>query len=346
MEKRRYSIREKLGAIVYDLPVYSRHLATTGGWVKLKNRRDVLTPAPNGEGAAITGDWSSDLHACNVFPFLGGMVMRRALVQWPLAFSDLSRADETPALTFVIPFRGLNRLGQLRQVVRSILGQSGVAVQCLVVEQNNTSEVTDLPRGADYLHLPHPTHPSEWHKSWAFNVGVKRARADVVVCHDADILVPQDYAREVLRKIGEGFDAVHLQRFLFCLNQTETERLIASGRLEWNLVPERIRQNWQGGTLAITKRAFEHLHGYDESFVGWGGEDNEFYDRCRCVKQWTHGFLPFLHLWHPPQDGKWADQRTANLNMLGEKLATDREARLAELAKRQRLEISVEEVHG
>jgi hypothetical protein len=41
----------------------------------------------------------------------------------------------------------------------------------------------------------------------------------------------------------------------------------------------------------------------DESFVGWGGEDNEFWERAQTLRVWPYGYLPLLHLWHEAQPG-------------------------------------------
>jgi predicted glycosyltransferase involved in capsule biosynthesis len=44
----------------------------------------------------------------------------------------------------------------------------------------------------------------------------------------------------------------------------------------------------------------------DEEFVGWGGEDTEFWDRCQTLRVANHTYMPIVHLWHPSQPGKAA----------------------------------------
>ena len=39
----------------------------------------------------------------------------------------------------------------------------------------------------------------------------------------------------------------------------------------------------------------------DEGFTGWGGEDNEFWDRCLTLPTWIWGYEPIVHLWHKSQ---------------------------------------------
>ncbi len=49
----------------------------------------------------------------------------------------------------------------------------------------------------------------------------------------------------------------------------------------------------------------------DDDFVGWGGEDTEFWDRCQTLRVANHTYMPIIHLWHQSQPGK------ASINGLG-----------------------------
>ena len=238
-----------------------------------------------------------------------------------------------PDVTFIIPHRGTERLRLLRLVAASTLAQQDVAVECIVVEQSHQQAVSGLPSDVRVIHAPYPSDPEPWRKSFAFNVGVEAARADIVVCHDGDILVPQNYAAEVLRLIRVlGYEAAFAQRFLFDLTETDTDALVAHppGRLP-PFVPLSVRQNWRGGTLAIRKETFEAIGGFDERFAGWGGEDIEFYDRSLTRRCYRWGYLPFVHLWHPPQQSKSGAQRDENLSFFDSLMKVPREDRVARL---------------
>jgi hypothetical protein len=69
--------------------------------------------------------------------------------------------------------------------------------------------------------------------------------------------------------------------------------------------------------LVISRATFLDIGGFDEDFVGWGGEDNEIWDRIMTRKIYPFGHLPMIHLWHAPQPGKRAlngrGLQTANL---------------------------------
>jgi GT2 family glycosyltransferase len=120
---------------------------------------------------------------------------------------------------------------------------------------------------------------------------VRAARGAYVILHDNDILVPARYAAEVVARGAEGFDFLDLERFLFHLD--------ARGELA------SIMQNAQGGSIAARRDAYLDIGGFDDTFVGWGGEDNDFWDRAETTgKAYHFGYLPMIHLHHPPQKGK------------------------------------------
>ena len=124
---------------------------------------------------------------------------------------------------------------------------------------------TFLP-GVRYIHLPHPGGDTRWRKSWAYNVGVSQARAEIIICHDADILVPVRYAREVVAALSaDTLEAVFLQRFLFCLTAAHTNRVLSSKQMAASTAPDRIRQNWKGGTLAVRHEPSRPLAGSTRS---------------------------------------------------------------------------------
>ncbi len=327
-------LRLSLGVLLFDLPRILPQLLRPGQWWKVCNRKDTYTLAPDGDGLSIEGPWSNTIHPCSVFPFLGRLLMQRSLQDWPIQLSDHQRETGPARISVVIPHRGRDRERQLRLCLASFLAQRGVAVECIVVEQSPTRELGPLPPGVRHIHLSHSTNPVPWRKSWAYNVGVRAASCDLVICHDGDILVPQEYAAEICRRFKDpDLEVLHPQRFLFYLDQAASRRIDMNSRLR-ACAPESVSQNWCGGTLAIRRSAYDAIGGFDERFVDWGGEDDEFFDRCRALRQHSFGFLPFVHLWHPPQPNKLGQGRDAALALMHERLAIPRLQRIDELSRR------------
>jgi hypothetical protein len=269
------------------------------------NRGEQLVGAPGGRGYRCDWRWTSDLHATRVFPPLGRWVMSRALRDHPFAFAEApTLTPGAPEVSFLLGHRGREREPLLRTVLASIAAQRDVRLEAIVVEQSARAELQGtLPPWVTYIHTPTPAD-APYNRAWAFNVAARMARAPVLVLHDNDFVVPRDYARCVLDEEARGADVVNLKRFNFYLSQQDTRRVVERTQV-WPFAPVSLTQNLTGGgSLAIRADTYARLGGMDEGFVGWGGEDNEFWERCGLARRWDYGYLSLVHLWHPPQPQK------------------------------------------
>lgn len=339
------ALKQKIGAAVIDWPRFEWHLRgfdlpglPTSHWTRCANRHDQLETGPGGLGVERAGRWTSPLHAVGVFPMLGTRLMRAALGEWPIEMADCpAQASETPDVSFVIGHRGMNRLPHLLKTLESIAGQRGVKFECVVVEQSLRPEIGD--RLPDWVRLVRTTPPDEkmpYARSWAFNVGSRAARGRLLLLHDNDMLIPARYAAEALGLYEEGWAVANLKRFVFYLSQEESRRWVPGVGGASRARLDAVVQNLEGGgSLAIGREAFFEIGGFDEGFVGWGGEDNEFWERAsQCCRAWSWGYLPIVHLWHPPQPEKGTRERET-ARILDERSRLPVDVRVAELAVRQ-----------
>jgi hypothetical protein len=289
-----------------DVPRYARALWSRANYLSICNRREHLEAAPDGPGYRCTWQWTSDLHAPKYLPVLGTAMLKRALTEHPVRRAAEPDRSQSPQVSFVVGHRGLDRLPQLLATLESIAGQQGAAVECIVVEQDQKPLLTGrLPTWVRHVHTPAPEPQLGYCRSWAFNVGVRYASADVLVLHDNDLLAPSDYAAHILGVVHRGFDVVNLKRFIFYLAQDHSRDVMQGKASLTSAAPLSIMQNAQGGgSVAITRAAYEAIGGFNERFVGWGGEDVEFWERACSRRVWSYAFLPLVHLWHGAQPEK------------------------------------------
>lgn len=333
-------VRGFLGVLARDLPRYVWALCCGGRWGRVRNRQERLDLAPDGSGYRCDWQWTSDLHAPKVLPFLGRWLMRRALHEQPIRCRpEPEHGSKKPDISFVVGHRGRARLPNLLATLRSIAGQRDVCLECIVVEQSAAPEIEAyLPAWVRYVHTPLPTADMPYCRAWAFNVGARLARGALLILHDNDLLIPQDYGRLHLGLLRQGWEVINLKRYIFYLSPQATQRACeASLAHALRDAPESILQNAEGGgSLAIGREAYLAIGGFDEAFIGWGGEDNELWDRALTRRLYPFGYLPLVHLWHPAQPGKRQPDRERGETaiLLKERLEVPPEARIQELRQR------------
>ncbi len=330
--------RHWLAARLIDAPRYRWALRSwlvhgdpaSAPWVDLRNRHERLVRTAGQRGVACDWRWTSALLLPLERPALARRILARALQDWPLELADSPRwATGEPEVSFILGHRGRSRQAHLRTTLSALAAQRGIPVEVLVVEQDvEPSLASELPDWVRYLHTPPPRPDMAYSRSWAFNCGARQARGRTLVFHDNDVCPPRDYASELARLAAAGFDAARLQRFVFYLSAGSSRDLMAGRVGPLETTPAEVVQNCEGHSVAVDRRVYFELGGHDEAFVGWGGEDNEFFERLRTRRLHDHAYLPFLHLHHEPQPEKVARSVLPSPPALW---ATPPEARIAAL---------------
>lgn len=326
-------MREWLGVWLKDRWRYERALrGPSERLLALCNRHEVLESAPQDVGYACCWAFTSQLHAPTLLPSLGQGLLQRCLEQAPIAHQSAPPASAAaPQISVLIGHRGLERLPLLLATLASLAAQRQVSFECLVIEHSDHASISDqLPAWVRHHHCRVPPG-TPYNRSQTFNVGAQLTTAPVLLLHDNDMLVPADYLSRILQRLALGYAVVNPKRFIFYLSRQHTDALLAGNSTVFDQPPEAIVQNLEaGGSMAITSQAYEQIGGMDEAFVGWGGEDNEFWDRCLNLPTWIWGYEPLVHLWHGAQPLKQQAQNP-NLNRLRQQLAIPTKERIAEL---------------
>jgi len=331
----KYTLKQRIGALLLDAPRYLYYLnrESIGGghaWLQIRNRDQKLETSDKPFGVKCKWKWTSDLYLPKIFPYFSTKLFSKALGSYPFELSSKRESDNTQVdVSFIIGHRGSTRMDLLLKTIDSIAAQRNCAVECIVVEQDQTPLVRDqLPRWVEYVFTPLSDPSMAYSRSWAFNVGADHAKSQCLIFHDNDLLVPSCYASDTLTLFKRGFDFINLKRFIFYLSKTESTNFIKTSTLKKTMKIDSIMQNAEGGgSIGASKKAYERIGGFDERFVGWGSEDNEFWERALTQNVWQYGYLPLIHLWHEAQTEKLdieSSNTKALYNELSKQSAKDR----------------------
>lgn len=337
------NFRQKLGVLLYDwIKYYIAFRSKKPDWIKICNRNDILTITSDGLKVNCDWKWSSELHAPKLYPYLGKQLMKRAFDDYPIILDSAKKKSAlsgNPDISFIIGHRGKERLPHLLMTLQSIASQNDVDYECIVVEQSFKIEIRDaLPNWVHYFHTKTSDPDMQYNRSLAFNAGARLSLGKILIFHDNDMLVPHNYSKELLKIAAKGFDAINIKRFIFYLSQIHTKQIFEKQCLNYNSSPDIIVQNLAaGGSLAINHDAYVSIGGFDEKFVGWGGEDIEFWERAQILNIYDYGFMPIIHLWHPSQPGKTPEKNTPGMKRFHQLTSIPIEHRIQYLIERNNL---------
>ena len=211
--------------------------------------------------------------------------------------------------SLIIPFRNSAqpRLHNLL-AVEAFYFQHFPHWQVIIVEQDgkpslNASQFKGTPT------IIFADNPDLFNKAWAVNIGYQHADKETVVIADADLIVAPNDLSHSIQAIEQGLDMVRPFRQLIDLDQTQTQRFIATGTC-----PDQPVENQgydrhylgeslclAGGLFIIKGAFFERLNGFDERFEGWGGEDDAFSIAVHASTNKSAIYKNGVawHLWHP-----------------------------------------------
>jgi len=296
--------RELLGVICKDFLKYKLYLLSNNDkYLQLQNRLERVAAGPNNIGYVCLWEHTSRLHAPLIIPNLGLQLLKKCLKTSDFTFVDQRICDSNPRISVLIGHRGMERLPLLLTTIKSIASQIDVKLECIIIEQDTIPRIKDyLPDWVQYLFLQTNNDLSCYNRSAGFNLGAAYAQGEILILHDNDMLVSKTYCRDIARLVDQGFEALNTKRYVFYLKPSHTKRTLNSIHEIPTEPPEYIVQNLEaGGSMAITKKAYMQIGGMDEEFIGWGGEDIEFWNRCSLLNRWIWGYEPVIHLWHRNQ---------------------------------------------
>lgn len=148
----------------------------------------------------------------------------------------------------------------------------------------------------------------QFKKSQAFNIGREHSTGDILCFYDVDVLIEPQFlqvARDSI-KLG-GYDHVYpFTGTFYNIKKTIFDEIlnpIDFGRMKQEDVSTSEHVEWAsdtspGGCNLISAEAFDKIGGYDNSFIGWGFEDTDFYERSKKLNKVTYLDDTRSFCWH------------------------------------------------
>lgn len=216
-------------------------------------------------------------------------------------------------VTYVIGYRHrMDRIINLRKVLEWLASFNNIDV--IIVEQDKYSKISHLNLRATHVFIK---SDKPYNRSWAFNVALKRNKNPVIIFGDCDIVMdPQ----ELVNSINElnNFDVVSPYSSVLDLTPEETN-------YPFNMLPQIQRAgrgendnqkiNLCGGIVIFKAESIVKIGGWNEDFIGWGGEDD--FQTIKVKKLGlTYKEMPYrcYHFWHNRDEADMSNyQRTMNL---------------------------------
>lgn len=249
------------------------------------------------------------------------------------AISMVTTLETRPKVSFCTTCRGADYLERLKQtlpenIARNVRDDAPEMVEFVVVaygDRNVTNwlverfpdeiragivKVVDLP----VEQAPH------FRMSHAKNVAHRMATGDVLCNLDCDNITSQNFAEWLSREFSKDPDII--------VAATTRGKLI--GKITRGQSPQSL-----AGRIAISRDHFMELHGYDENFSAWGGEDTNFERRAMASGIRMKG-LPPLHFGQVLQhdnESRYANMSEADRHLSAARLSEQGRNRLGTLLR-------------
>ena len=221
--------------------------------------------------------------------------------------------NQNYSFTYVIGYRhNLERLQNLRRVLDWINGFAGVEV--LLIEQDKHSKISHLNLKAKHIFTK---SNMPYNRSWAFNVAIKNAKSNIIVFGDSDLVMEPNQFIAGLQAI-RNYEMVSPYHSVLDLTQQESnmplEQLISINRPGRGETDNQTI-NISGGIAMFRLDAIKRIGGWNEDFIGWGGEDDFQTLKIHNFLTWTELKAKCFHLYHErvQPDMKWYQR---NLQLL------------------------------
>lgn len=179
----------------------------------------------------------------------------------------------------------------------------------VLVEQDKSSQLLDINFPGRVSHI-FVRNAGPFNKAWGLNIGAASCRSEKLIFTDADNLMHKSL-KEAVDLCCPVYHFVKPYRQFIDLSQEQTDYILDESstesvdfsRPDWFAQRENRGETFSlcSGTFIISRDLFDKLGGWDERFLGWGGEDDALSYKLQRMQPPSLGLSDncVFHLWHP-----------------------------------------------
>ncbi|MGG1397559.1 galactosyltransferase-related protein [Bacillus salipaludis] len=164
---------------------------------------------------------------------------------------------------------------------------------------------------------------NQMNRAKAINLAAKKATRDIFVIADADLVISPESIVESIKLLDKAAWVVPFTK-LYDVPYELTEKLLNTNPT-WPLKISKekckkaswIYEGFAGKVNIISRKNFEAAGGFDERFIGWGGEDDAFSCAVNTIcGHFVRYSAAIFHLWHPRASYNTNPNAKFNMNLV------------------------------
>jgi hypothetical protein len=203
-----------------------------------------------------------------------------------------------PKITYVIAYQHRSdRLQNLRRVLEWLQPFQGLEI--LIIEQDKKSKIAELNLRAKHIFIK---SNMPFDKAWAFNVATRYVTTPIIIFGDSDLVMHPNAFIQAVQQL-DFYDCVNPYNSVVDLTPQESQMdlntVLQINRIGRGEAADDIQKvPLCGGIIMFKKEKLYEIGGWNQDFIGWGGEDD--FQSLKVKTFLTHTTLPnkCYHLYH------------------------------------------------
>lgn len=140
--------------------------------------------------------------------------------------------------------------------------------------------------------------PGAWSRAQALNAAAEAAGDwDVALISDADTVGQRHVVVQAAVKALDTGGGIRPHNRLWMLSSEQSSDLLSFGP-EGVVTTFKTKSHPGGGLMVVSRKGWDTVGGYDDSFQEWGHEDSHFNTRLLALAYWDIIEGTAWHLWH------------------------------------------------